>query len=267
MVALGEVAIDDADHPRSASGLSISTSYRVRAIRWTPYRRRRRFGAANAGGTRGPVGSWSARHALTPCTESRYHLPSRPSAFVAPCSPATRSLAPPINHQHAPTTEREAHVRSHRDRREAVPRRGRHRTRGGAAGRRAGRFASRSIASSSSPTARTPRSAVRSWPVPSSDAEVVRQDRGQKLDRLQVPPEGTHPRHEGSPRGADHPADHRHHVRLARAPPQRRARLGGKTRRPAKRPRRPRRPRPPRTQPLPPSCAARRRRRPPRPRG
>ena len=41
-------------------------------------------------------------------------------------------------------------------------------------------------------------------------ADVLRQDRGEKIDRLQVPAQGAPPLQEGPPPGADRPARRRH---------------------------------------------------------
>ena len=49
-------------------------------------------------------------------------------------------------------------------------------------------------------------------------AEVVRHDRGDEADLVQVPPQGPQPGQEGPSPGADGPAHHRHHASAARAP-------------------------------------------------
>ena len=83
---------------------------------------------------------------VIPCPTARSH--------ARRCAVATKALR--------------IHVRSHRDRREAIPRRGRHGARGRAARRRAWQDHHASIASSSSPTATARRSDSRSWPAPRS---------------------------------------------------------------------------------------------------
>ena len=143
---------------------------------------------------------------LTGLADRTYTPPSRPrgtQAFQHVCAAvATRP----------PSLFPRTHVRSHRDRREAVPRRGRHRARGRAARRRA-----RPVdhAGARAPRGRRGRSHGRH----PRRGRRGRRGRGpgrhpwRQGHRLQVPPEGAPPRQEGPPPGADGPPDQRHPVR------------------------------------------------------
>ena len=139
-------------------------------------------------------------------------LRGRASALpgVIPC-PTTRS--PRASPAVASHRSLRIHVRSHRDRREAVPRRGRHRARGRAPRRRAGqddhprsrpaRRRRRRRRDRPPGGRRTRRSAPRSSARPAAT----------KLIAFKYRPKARTPRQEGPPPGADGPAHQRHRAR------------------------------------------------------
>ncbi len=143
-----------------------------------------------------------ARRSLTKARDRPYTLPSRPRVPQAPFHAhvvvTTAAIALP-----------RTHVRSHRDRREAVPRRGRHRAPGGAA-----RYRARPV---DHPGARAARRRRRRGDGRDADrggrgrgGRGGRPRSGRQGHRVQVPAQGPAPGQEGPPAGPD-PAAHRRH--------------------------------------------------------
>ena len=202
-----------ADPRRSSPPSATSPARRSRSTsivpRAPPARRR-------PGSRRRPVRHGARR--LTEPPVRPYTPPSapRPLPGAIPC-PTARSSTRVARRRHERVLR--IHVRSHRDRREAIPRRGRHRARGRAPRCRARQDRSPSSASSWSPTATTRTSAA-----------ARRRRRGQRRGPppgprredhlLQVPPQGPQPRQEGPSPGADDPAHQRHRRWAARARPR-----------------------------------------------
>ena len=136
------------------------------------------------------------------------------SAFCVSASP--RAISCPMSRSPRAVARHESlriHVRSHRDRRKAVPRRGRHASSRSSCSTSSPARRSPSIASCSSPTATTRQHRPPARRDASVSAEVVSQIRGAKLIVVQVPAQGAQPRQEGSSPGADGPAHRRHRAR------------------------------------------------------